>query len=109
MTGKALGVLIWGLQGTFSELVDSQIMKIYCIFFLHHFEDRSEVCSFPCRVSHLILVEPWGFPERPHLADEERPIPIWIRALGAALTPFNPLASLRIAGPFGECLLVSVS
>ncbi|XP_054936054.1 1-acylglycerol-3-phosphate O-acyltransferase ABHD5 isoform X5 [Physeter macrocephalus] len=57
------------------------------------------------RVSHLILVEPWGFPERPDLADEERPIPIWIRALGAALTPFNPLASLRIAGPFGLSLV----
>lgn len=55
------------------------------------------------RVSHLILVEPWGFPERPDLADQDRPIPVWIRVLGAALTPFNPLAGLRIAGPFGEC------
>lgn len=58
----------------------------------------------PYRVKHLILVEPWGFPERPDLADQDRPIPVWIRALGAALTPFNPLAGLRIAGPFGECL-----
>uniref|UniRef100_A0A8D1HZV1 1-acylglycerol-3-phosphate O-acyltransferase ABHD5 n=1 Tax=Sus scrofa TaxID=9823 RepID=A0A8D1HZV1_PIG len=56
-------------------------------------------------VSHLILVEPWGFPERPDLADQERPIPVWIRALGAALTPFNPLAGLRIAGPFGLSLV----
>lgn len=56
--------------------------------------------KYPSRVSHLILVEPWGFPERPDLADQERPIPVWIRALGAALTPFNPLAGLRIAGPF---------
>ncbi|XP_068413605.1 1-acylglycerol-3-phosphate O-acyltransferase ABHD5 isoform X2 [Eschrichtius robustus] len=61
--------------------------------------------KYPSRVSHLILVEPWGFPERPDIADEERPIPIWIRALGAALTPFNPLASLRIAGPFGLSLV----
>ncbi|XP_059966802.1 1-acylglycerol-3-phosphate O-acyltransferase ABHD5 isoform X2 [Mesoplodon densirostris] len=61
--------------------------------------------KYPSRVSHLILVEPWGFPERPDLADEERPIPIWIRVLGAALTPFNPLASLRIAGPFGLSLV----
>ncbi|XP_028334244.1 1-acylglycerol-3-phosphate O-acyltransferase ABHD5 isoform X6 [Physeter macrocephalus] len=61
--------------------------------------------KYSSRVSHLILVEPWGFPERPDLADEERPIPIWIRALGAALTPFNPLASLRIAGPFGLSLV----
>lgn len=59
----------------------------------------------PSRVSHLILVEPWGFPERPDLADQERPIPVWIRALGAALTPFNPLAGLRIAGPFGLSLV----
>uniref|UniRef100_A0A8C9PFS4 1-acylglycerol-3-phosphate O-acyltransferase ABHD5 n=1 Tax=Spermophilus dauricus TaxID=99837 RepID=A0A8C9PFS4_SPEDA len=59
--------------------------------------------KYPSRVSHLILVEPWGFPERPDLADQDRPIPVWIRALGAALTPFNPLAGLRIAGPFGEC------
>lgn len=47
-------------------------------------------------------MEPWGFPERPDPADQDRPIPVWIRALGAALTPFNPLAGLRIAGPFGE-------
>uniref|UniRef100_A0A9L0ILU7 Abhydrolase domain containing 5, lysophosphatidic acid acyltransferase n=1 Tax=Equus asinus TaxID=9793 RepID=A0A9L0ILU7_EQUAS len=57
------------------------------------------------RVNHLILVEPWGFPERPDLADQDRPIPVWIRALGAALTPFNPLAGLRIAGPFGLSLV----
>lgn len=54
------------------------------------------------RVKHLILVEPWGFPERPDNAEHERPIPIWIKALGAILSPFNPLAGLRIAGPFGE-------
>ncbi|ERE75144.1 1-acylglycerol-3-phosphate O-acyltransferase ABHD5-like protein [Cricetulus griseus] len=62
--------------------------------------------KYPSRVSHLILVEPWGFPERPDLADQERPIPVWIRALGAALTPFNPLAGLRIAGPFATSLPV---
>nr|KAF6419802.1 abhydrolase domain containing 5, lysophosphatidic acid acyltransferase [Molossus molossus] len=61
--------------------------------------------KYPSRVSHLILVEPWGFPERPDLADQDRPIPVWIRALGAALTPFNPLAGLRIAGPFGLSLV----
>uniref|UniRef100_A0A9L0QYY5 1-acylglycerol-3-phosphate O-acyltransferase ABHD5 n=1 Tax=Equus caballus TaxID=9796 RepID=A0A9L0QYY5_HORSE len=61
--------------------------------------------KYPSRVNHLILVEPWGFPERPDLADQDRPIPVWIRALGAALTPFNPLAGLRIAGPFGLSLV----
>ncbi|KAM6410513.1 1-acylglycerol-3-phosphate O-acyltransferase ABHD5 [Pluvialis apricaria] len=61
--------------------------------------------KYPSRVKHLILVEPWGFPERPDNADHERPIPIWIKALGAILSPFNPLAGLRIAGPFGLSLV----
>ncbi|XP_032922065.1 1-acylglycerol-3-phosphate O-acyltransferase ABHD5 [Catharus ustulatus] len=61
--------------------------------------------KYPSRVKHLILVEPWGFPERPDSAEHERPIPIWIKALGAILSPFNPLAGLRIAGPFGLSLV----
>uniref|UniRef100_A0A8B9PZS0 1-acylglycerol-3-phosphate O-acyltransferase ABHD5 n=2 Tax=Apteryx owenii TaxID=8824 RepID=A0A8B9PZS0_APTOW len=61
--------------------------------------------KYPSRVKHLILVEPWGFPERPDNAEQERPIPIWIKALGAILSPFNPLAGLRIAGPFGLSLV----
>ncbi|ETE65573.1 1-acylglycerol-3-phosphate O-acyltransferase ABHD5 [Ophiophagus hannah] len=56
-------------------------------------------------VKHLLLVEPWGFPERPSNAEHERTIPIWIKALGAILSPFNPLAGLRIAGPFGLSLV----
>ncbi|XP_019364359.1 PREDICTED: 1-acylglycerol-3-phosphate O-acyltransferase ABHD5 [Gavialis gangeticus] len=60
--------------------------------------------KYPSRVKHLILVEPWGFPERPD-NEQERPIPIWIKALGAMLSPFNPLAGLRLAGPFGLSLV----
>ncbi|XP_060637841.2 1-acylglycerol-3-phosphate O-acyltransferase ABHD5 [Anolis sagrei] len=61
--------------------------------------------KYPSRAKHLILVEPWGFPERPSSAEHERAIPIWIKALGAVLSPFNPLAGLRIAGPFGLSLV----
>nr|XP_033785976.1 1-acylglycerol-3-phosphate O-acyltransferase ABHD5 isoform X2 [Geotrypetes seraphini] len=61
--------------------------------------------KYPSRVSHLILVEPWGFPERPSNADEHRPVPVWIKAVGAMLSPFNPLAGLRLAGPFGLSLV----
>lgn len=61
--------------------------------------------KYPSRVKSLILVEPWGFPERPDNADEERPIPIWIKAVGALLSPFNPLAGLRLAGPLGLSLV----
>ncbi|XP_063308300.1 1-acylglycerol-3-phosphate O-acyltransferase ABHD5 [Pelobates fuscus] len=61
--------------------------------------------KYPSRVKSLILVEPWGFSERSDNVDEERPIPIWIRAVGAMLSPFNPLAGLRLAGPFGLSLV----
>ncbi|MBN3325890.1 ABHD5 acyltransferase, partial [Atractosteus spatula] len=60
---------------------------------------------YPSRVKHLILVEPWGFPERPNNPEQDRPIPVWIKALGAMLSPFNPLAGLRLAGPLGPMLV----
>lgn len=47
-------------------------------------------------------MEPWGFPERPDPGDQDRPIPVWIKAIGAMLSPFNPLAGLRLAGPLGK-------
>ncbi|KAM4706057.1 1-acylglycerol-3-phosphate O-acyltransferase ABHD5 isoform 2-T2 [Rhinophrynus dorsalis] len=61
--------------------------------------------KYPSQVKSLILVEPWGFPDRPDNADEGRPIPIWIKAVGAMLSPFNPLAGLRVAGPLGLSLV----
>ncbi|KAJ3598475.1 hypothetical protein NHX12_001985 [Muraenolepis orangiensis] len=57
------------------------------------------------RVKHMVLVEPWGFPERPATGESERPIPVWIKALGAMLSPFNPLAGLRLVGPLGLTLV----
>ncbi|XP_077347599.1 1-acylglycerol-3-phosphate O-acyltransferase ABHD5 isoform X1 [Lithobates pipiens] len=61
--------------------------------------------EYPSRVKSLILVEPWGFPDRPDNATDERSIPIWIKAVGAVLSPFNPLAGLRLAGPLGLSLV----
>lgn len=52
------------------------------------------------RVKHLLLVEPWGFPARPE-NPHHNSIPVWIRAMGAVMSPFNPLAGLRLAGPLG--------
>ncbi|MEQ2175302.1 hypothetical protein GOODEAATRI_016702, partial [Goodea atripinnis] len=50
-------------------------------------------------VKHIILVEPWGFPEFQETVEADRPIPVWIKALGAMFSPFNPLAGLRLVGP----------
>ncbi|XP_076842378.1 1-acylglycerol-3-phosphate O-acyltransferase ABHD5 [Brachyhypopomus gauderio] len=60
---------------------------------------------YPHRVKHIVLVEPWGFPERPDVLGSEGQVPMWIKALGTALNPFNPLALLRVAGPLGPLLL----
>ncbi|XP_029920433.1 1-acylglycerol-3-phosphate O-acyltransferase ABHD5 [Myripristis murdjan] len=60
--------------------------------------------KYPHRVKHLLLVEPWGFPARPENPNHST-IPVWIRAMGAFMSPFNPLAGLRLAGPLGPMLV----
>ncbi|XP_074644135.1 1-acylglycerol-3-phosphate O-acyltransferase ABHD5-like [Tubulanus polymorphus] len=65
----------------------------------------SYTISYPQHVKHLILADPWGFPERPQIHEREYPIPIWARMIGALLSPFNPLSVLRAAGPWGAGLV----
>ena len=55
--------------------------------------------KYPNNVSHLILADPWGFPEQPKKA-QTRQIPLWIKILYHVIFKhMNPLAGLRIAGP----------
>ncbi|KAL3044095.1 1-acylglycerol-3-phosphate O-acyltransferase ABHD5-like [Trematomus bernacchii] len=63
--------------------------------------------KYPNRVKHLLLVEPWGFPARPENPNHSS-IPVWIRAMGAAMSPFNPMAGLRVAGPLGPKLVQTI-
>ncbi|XP_064835149.1 1-acylglycerol-3-phosphate O-acyltransferase ABHD5-like [Oncorhynchus masou masou] len=64
--------------------------------------------THPHRVKHLILVEPWGFPARPESMVQEKSIPVWIRAMGVVMSPFNLLATLRLAGPLGPMLVQTI-
>lgn len=75
--------------------------------------DRISYCILlsSCRVSHLILVDPWGFPERPQTETQEGqgaevvnrpPLPRWVKAIAAVVSLFNPLAVIRAAGPWGK-------
>ncbi|KAG9329946.1 hypothetical protein JZ751_028517 [Albula glossodonta] len=71
----------------------------------------SYAIQHPDRVSHLILADPWGFPERPHPGAQssgavKRPAPpAWVKALASILSFFNPLAVIRAAGPWGPGLV----
>lgn len=53
-------------------------------------------------MKHLILADPWGFPERPNDATVKKSVPLWIRAIAFTLQPLNPLWAVRAAGPFGN-------
>ncbi|XP_063742162.1 (Lyso)-N-acylphosphatidylethanolamine lipase isoform X1 [Eleginops maclovinus] len=74
----------------------------------------SYAMQYPTRVSHLILVDPWGFPERPQPQTQEGhgsevnkrpPLPRWVKAIAAVVSLFNPLAVIRAAGPWGPGLV----
>ena len=60
--------------------------------------------KYPQNIQHLFLVDPWGFPEKPTDSERSNRIPLWVRAIGTLLSPFNPLAAVRAAGPFGELI-----
>lgn len=62
----------------------------------------SYAISHPDRVKHLILADPWGFPEKPADVAKKYNVPLWVRAISFAVTPLNPLWAIRAAGPFGQ-------
>lgn len=78
-------------------------MKLEQFILLGHsfggFLATSYAISHPDRVKHLILADPWGFPERKK--DHERKIPLWAKPILYTLEWLNPLAGVRAAGPLG--------
>ena len=59
----------------------------------------------PNRVRHLILDDPWGFPERPPEELDRKFDFIWI-VVTIYMNRFNPFSPLRGAGPLGELLIL---
>lgn len=60
----------------------------------------SYAINYPDRVKHLILADPWGFPE--HNPNRLNEIPLIFRAIAFLLKPVNPLTAIRAAGPLGK-------
>ena len=75
----------------------------------------SYAMTYPHRIRHLILDDPWGFPERsteppppssPHPSTSSSPprtrrMPAWARVGAVFMSKFNPLTPVRMAGPLG--------
>lgn len=84
-------------------------MKLNSFILLGHsmggFLAASYSISYPDKVRHLILADPWGFPERPN---EYKEVPFWIKTITYVMKPFNPLAGIRAAGPFGKLYLLKM-
>ncbi|XP_029835955.2 (Lyso)-N-acylphosphatidylethanolamine lipase isoform X1 [Ixodes scapularis] len=68
----------------------------------------SYALRFPERVAHLVLADPWGFPERRVPSPKALQLPTWVRAVSTLLSPFNPLVALRVAGPWGPLLVEKI-
>lgn len=67
----------------------------------------SYALQYPDQVSHLILADPWGFPDHPGKDDTNAriQIPFWVKGVAYLLQPFNPLWIVRAAGPLGPRLV----
>lgn len=80
-------------------------MKLEKFILLGHslggFLATSYAISHPDRVEHVILADPWGFPE-PKPDRKKKDIPLWAKAIAYSVRYFNPLTGIRIAGPFGN-------
>ena len=72
----------------------------------------SYAIRYPSRVRHLMLIDPWGFTERPLKSpdDEKRRLPrsYWVRCASLLIQPINPFAVLRLAGRYGYCFNFSL-
>ncbi|XP_065078767.1 (Lyso)-N-acylphosphatidylethanolamine lipase [Ochlerotatus camptorhynchus] len=65
----------------------------------------SYALSYPDRVKHLILADPWGFPEKPADSENRPKPPLWAKAILVASKPLNPLWIIRFFGPLGSWLV----
>lgn len=82
-----------------------EVMQISKMILLGHsfggFISSAYALKYPERIDHLILVDPWGFTEKPDLTN----VSLWRRSLLRVFRNMKPLAVVRFAGPYGEWLI----
>ena len=66
----------------------------------------SYALKYPENVSHVILADPWGVQDRQASTNRGTyRFPIWVRVVNSIFQAFNPLAVLRVSGPYGPSLV----
>ncbi|XP_053677904.1 (Lyso)-N-acylphosphatidylethanolamine lipase-like [Anopheles nili] len=65
----------------------------------------SYALSYPDRLRHLILADPWGLPEKPKDFESTVKIRFWLKPVFAISKMLNPLWPIRMAGPYGPSLV----
>ena len=66
---------------------------------------------YPKYIKQLVLVDPWGFGEKPEaIWQHERLqfVPAWLRSMSSVVMKFSPLAGLRAVGPLGVYVMKQV-
>lgn len=63
----------------------------------------SYALHYPERVALLILVDPWGLPEKEISFLHRYTLDPWVTCVNSFLNYFNFLALMRAAGPLGMC------
>lgn len=60
----------------------------------------SYALEHPTNIKHLVLVDPWGFPEKVETTDKQIKPYSWMSLAGSIAGYFNPLAALRAMGSY---------
>jgi len=71
------------------------------------FISASYAIKYPERVSHLVLADPWGFPDKPQKIEDVLPATksTKVKVITTIGQKLNPLALIRAAGPMGPALI----
>lgn len=100
------------IEGQFIDSIEKWRLKMGIDKFIllgHSFGgylSASYALRHPENVSHVILADPWGIQDRQATPNRNTyRFPIWVRVANALFQSFNPLAVLRVTGPYGPSLV----
>ena len=71
----------------------------------------SYAISYPSRVRHLVLNDPWGLPSRLEELESGRArrFPLWVTVIATVISNFRPFTAVRAAGPAGNVIIMYLS